>query len=120
MLGKLSPFAAAALFALSPVAVAQERLAGIAPSVESPRVTAPVWYPGDCTWIDYCAPVDYVFWRPSRDGREPQLMMTSLHGTATVQRIFPVQESRDRKVHVCMRFDPFGDLEVTCLLVPAF
>ena len=48
-----------------------------------------------------------------------QLMVTSVHGTAAVERIFPVRQSRDRRMHVCMRFDPFGGLEVTCLLVPA-
>ncbi len=46
-------------------------------------------------------------------------MFTSLHGTATMQPGFIVGESRDHRMHVCMQFDAFGTLEVTCLLVPA-
>ena len=81
--------------------------------------SAPSWYPRECAAIDYCASVEHVFWVSPTDGRPPQVSITSLHGTATVQREFVVRASKDRHMHVCMRFDPFGDLEVTCLLVPA-
>lgn len=117
MLRKSLIIAAATLCVLSPAATAQ-RLAGIAPSPSAPPTATPVWYPADCVGIDYCAPVEHVFWVAQREGRGPQLAVTSLHGTAVVQRSFAVQGSRDRQIHVCMRFDPFGDLEVTCLLVP--
>jgi hypothetical protein len=81
--------------------------------------SAPSWYPPECGVIDYCASVEYVFWTPPVEGRAPQVNITSLHGTATIQREFIVHASQDGRMHVCMRFDPFGDLEVTCLLVPA-
>src|SRR5512139_2038770 len=81
--------------------------------------SAPSWYPPECRAIDYCASVEHVFWTPPIEGRNPQVNITSLHGTATIQREFIVRASQDARMHVCMRFDPFGDLEVTCLLVPA-
>ncbi len=80
--------------------------------------SGPSWYPRECPAIDYCASVEHVFWVSPIEGRLPQVSITSLHGTATIQREFIVGASQDRHMHVCMRFDPFGHLEVTCLLVP--
>ena len=76
------------------------------------------WYPKDCIAIDHCAPLDNVIWSVPPPGAAPQLIVTSTNRTAVVQRTFAVLESKDGRAHVCMRYDPFGDLEVTCLLVP--
>jgi hypothetical protein len=76
------------------------------------------WYPPDCIVIDHCAAVEGVDWVfPSGNGN-PQLVVVTKYKAATVQRTFVVGESGDQHMHVCMRFDPFGTLEVTCLLVP--
>jgi hypothetical protein len=45
-------------------------------------------------------------------------MIASRYGQAAVHTNFPVHESKDGLTHVCMRYDPFGALEVTCLMVP--
>jgi hypothetical protein len=76
------------------------------------------WYPDTCVAVDLCAPVDNVSWQTPADGGTPQLFISSPHGKAFVSKNFPVKRSKDGRVHVCLRYDPFGDLEVTCLLVP--
>jgi hypothetical protein len=111
---------AAAVGACASIATAQDRpltIAAIAPTLIS--TSMPAWYPAKCAGIDYCAAVEHVIWAAPRDGRAAQLMFTSLHGTATAQAGFTTRDSRDHRMHVCMQFSPFGDLEVTCLLVPA-
>lgn len=75
------------------------------------------WYPQDCGRVDHCAVADEVFLKVK--GEAPsELMIFSKHRIAVVQRRFFVGQSKDQDLHVCMRYDPFGDLEVTCLLVP--
>lgn len=76
------------------------------------------WYPDACVAVDLCAPVDNVSWQTPADGSTLQLFISSPHGKAFVPKNFPVERSKDERIHVCMRYDPFGDLEVTCLLVP--
>ena len=79
----------------------------------------PDWYPSRCGTIDYCATVANVTWIPTVEGNPPQMLISSVHGNAIVRNGFAVLESADGRIHVCMRYDPFGDLEVTCLLVPS-
>lgn len=64
----------------------------------------PLQYPRECVAIDQCAPVETI----SANGR-----------VATIAAPFPVLQSADGRMHVCMRYDPFGELVVTCLLVPS-
>jgi hypothetical protein len=79
---------------------------------------SPSWYPQECIAIDHCAPVENVAWVAPIGGGAPQLAISSMRNSAVVTRTFPVLVSRDGRIHVCMRYDPFGTLEVTCLLVP--
>jgi hypothetical protein len=71
-----------------------------------------------CVAIDLCAPFNSVAWLTPIGVSTPHLAISSRHGEAFVPKDFPVQESRDERMHVCLRYDPFGDLEVTCLFVP--
>jgi hypothetical protein len=77
------------------------------------------WYPPACQSFQVCAPVFNMAWiNPDRtDG--PLVIVSSLHGNAVVPINFKAQKSQDERVHVCLQYDPFGTLEVTCLLVPA-
>jgi hypothetical protein len=79
----------------------------------------PDWYPPQCVTIDQCATVDNVKWVPAVAGGSPQLLISSVHGNAVVRNKFAVLQSEDERIHVCMRYDPFGALEVTCLLLPS-
>jgi hypothetical protein len=83
-----------------------------APSVADPD------YPPGCGTRDLCAAVVAVGWEGA-DGRAPELLLSSAHGRAALRGPFPVLAAGDGRLHVCLRHDPFGDPEVTCLLVPA-
>jgi hypothetical protein len=86
--------------------------------VSGPSALAAPWYPQECIRVDYCAPVEHVDWVVNKGGRG-QLIVSSTRRQAVVARSFAMIESQDGRFHVCMRFDPFGDLEMTCLAVPA-
>jgi hypothetical protein len=77
----------------------------------------PSWYPKECA-IEQCTAVESA-WVAPVGGGAPQLIVSSVYGQAIVQKTFPVGESEDGRIHACMRYDPFGSLEVTCLLVPS-
>jgi hypothetical protein len=87
------------------------------PLLSAHEADANAWYPPDCGVIDHCATVDEVFLKLTGEATA-RLMIFSTHRSAVVQKPFFVGASKDQALHVCMLYDPFGDLEVTCLLVP--
>ena len=91
-------------------------LATVGPALSS---EAPPWYPRECVAIDYCAVVESVIWVVSDRAKTPRPMVSSAYGKAMVPQDISLGESGDERIHVCLRYDPFGSLEVTCLLVPA-
>ena len=82
------------------------------------QVEARSWYPPQCK-IDYCWPVQNAELTPTRSGAATKLVISANGRTAIIQHLFNLQRSKDEQFHVCMRYDPFGDLEVTCLMVPS-
>jgi hypothetical protein len=52
------------------------------------------------------------------NGGLPQLVVKSKHGTAIIPHDYPVRESKDGRMHVCMRPDPWGAIDVMCLFMP--
>ena len=80
------------------------------------------WYPKDCCNDGDCAPVESVTRFVPAGGGSPQLIITSRHGSAiVVPESYPVRESKDGRMHVCLRHspsDPFGDIEIVCLFIP--
>jgi hypothetical protein len=77
------------------------------------------WYPRECIAIDYCSVVESVAWVVPDGANTPRPMVSSVHGRAIVPPSISLGESGDGRLHVCLRYDPFGSLEVTCLLVPS-
>lgn len=75
------------------------------------------WYPWECCSGRDCAPVRDMTRTVSKDG-VMRLIVTSKHGKAIVPRELPRRPSQDARMHVCMRYDAFGDLKVICLFVP--
>jgi hypothetical protein len=73
------------------------------------------WYPRECRPDYDCAPIEKLTWHVPVGGGTPQLIVTSKNGKAVVPQSFPVRESKDGRSHVCMRYDPFGTMEVICL-----
>jgi hypothetical protein len=90
----------------------------IGPGIAAPQAQAHDWYPMECCHATDCAPVDsttYIV--PTGDGI-PQMVVTSKHGTAVVSQNFPRQESKDNRMHICMRRMPNGSMRVLCLFMP--
>ena len=102
---------------IAPALLALSIAGGVA-TVWQGAASAHSWYPQVCCSGEDCAPVDYVTWIVPIGGGAAQLSITSKHGTAIVPAGFPVRESRDDHMHVCMQFDAFGAMEVICLFMP--
>ena len=75
------------------------------------------WYPLECCHAQDCAPVQSWARLVSAGGGVSQLIVTSKHGTAIVPNDLPVRESKDSRMHVCMRRD-LDYVEVICLFMP--
>jgi hypothetical protein len=76
------------------------------------------WYPRECCSDNDCAPVENAVYLVPAGAAVEQLIVRSKHGTAVVPASLPIRTSNDDRMHVCMRFDPFGEMEVICLFVP--
>lgn len=98
------------LFALS-------ALAGTALLCSTPA-SAHGWYPKECCNEMDCAPVQSMTRLVPAGGGLQQLVITSKHGKAVLPRDHPVRQSKDGRMHVCMRHDPFGEMEVICFFMP--
>jgi hypothetical protein len=72
------------------------------------------WYPLECCHDQDCAPVDRVQSLPNLDG----FYVTTALGSALVPATFPKRESKDGRMHVCLRKQPNGKMRVLCLFVP--
>jgi hypothetical protein len=75
------------------------------------------WYPLECCHAQDCAAVESSVRLVPAGGGVSQLIVTSKHGTAVVPNDLPVRESKDSRMHVCMRRD-LDYVEVTCLFMP--
>lgn len=76
------------------------------------------WYPKECCSDMDCAPVESMARFVPIGGGAAQLIVTSKHGKAIVPQNIPVRESKDSRMHVCMRYDEFGHMDVICLFMP--
>ena len=76
------------------------------------------WYPKDCCHDEDCAPVESVVRIIPTGGGTPQLIVTTKRGTTLVPLDFPVRESKDSRMHICVRADPYGGKDVMCLFMP--
>ena len=71
------------------------------------------WYPIDCCSGLDCAPVEQVQLMPNAE-----MIVTSKHGTTLVPASFPTRDSRDHRMHVCMRPDGSGSMRTICVFLP--
>lgn len=87
------------------------------------------WYPTECCHSMDCAPVtkveklgSYVATMPGFGSGTNELAlgqaMTSKHGTAIVPPTFPTRESKDHRMHICMRKDQYGVMKPICVFLP--
>jgi len=91
-------------------------LAAIAPAF------AHEWYPMECCSGMDCAPVEKTERVPIPNDPTalPMLLVTTKHGTVMIPRNFPFRESKDNRMHVCMRPTgvPADPMRLLCVFVP--
>jgi hypothetical protein len=86
------------------------------------------WYPRECCSGLDCAPVEKVEMLPgpaianmlSAPAQASQLgamLVTTRHGSVVVPADFPRRESKDNRMHACMRTDVTG-VRLLCLFLP--
>jgi len=76
------------------------------------------WYPIECCSGTDCAPVEGIARHVPTGGGIPQMVVTSKHGTAIIPQDFRAGESKDQRMHVCMRQSEIGTWDVMCLFFP--
>lgn len=72
------------------------------------------WYPIECCSGYDCAPVEQAELQHGGD----QLVVTSKHGTGIVPSAMTRRESKDHRMHVCMRKTWDGEMRVICVFLP--
>ena len=94
-------------------------------------VLAHDWYPLECCHGMDCAAVERVELMPTPTASEAggmslvpgslppgAMAVTTKHGTAIVPANFPRRESKDHRMHACMRPGEGGRMRLICLFMP--
>ena len=91
-------------------------------------VLAHDWYPLECCHGMDCAAVERVEQMPPPPDVAMSLVpmpmvpgtmaVTTKHGTAVVPANFPRRESKDHRMHACMRPGDGGRMRLICLFMP--
>ena len=77
------------------------------------------WYPLECCHAMDCAEVETSARTHPVDSAAPSnLIVTTRHGTAIVPQNFPLRESKDGRMHACMRPGEGGTMRLICIFVP--
>ena|SRR5262245_39241278 len=85
---------------------------------QSPAI-AHDWYPMECCHERDCAPVESVeTLAPASTNALATLVVTTKYGTAVVPADFPRRESKDNRMHACMRQGATGRIHLLCFFVP--
>jgi hypothetical protein len=56
--------------------------------------------------------------QPITNGSVPELIVTTRHGSAIVPKNFPIRESKDHRMHVCMIPRANGLMQIICVFLP--
>jgi hypothetical protein len=85
----------------------------------SSQATSHDWYPLECCNGVDCAPVESTaHTQPITSGSVPELIVTTRHGSAIVPKNFPIRESKDHRMHVCMIPRANGLMQIICVFLP--
>jgi hypothetical protein len=87
-------------------------------AIQSPAI-AHEWYPMECCHGRDCAPVESAeTLAPAGTNGLATLVVTTKYGTAIVPADFPRRESKDNRMHACMRQGATGRIHLLCFFVP--
>ena len=87
--------------------------------------TAHDWYPIECCSGMDCAPVEKVEILSVQSAGimgsttlPGTMMITTMHGSVIVPGNFPRRESKDNRMHACIRASASGSPRLICLFMP--
>jgi hypothetical protein len=87
------------------------------------------WYPMECCHGMDCAPVEKVelltsstianmLSTPAQAAPAGGMLVTTKHGSVIVPANFPRRESKDHRMHACMRPSQGGAMRLICIFMP--
>jgi hypothetical protein len=87
------------------------------------------WYPMECCHGMDCAPVEKVeiitapaianmLSTPAQAAPLSSMLVTTKHGSVIVPANFPRRESKDHRMHACMRPSQGGSMRLICIFLP--
>jgi hypothetical protein len=87
------------------------------------------WYPMECCSGLDCAPVEKVeivqppavasfLPNPANASTVGGMLVTTKHGSVLVPANFPRRESKDHRMHACMRASQGGAMRLICIFMP--
>lgn len=76
------------------------------------------WYPVECCNGGDCEPVESVMRIYPPGGGMPQLLVTTKRGSTLLPANFPVRQSKDSRMHICVRGTEYGRDDVKCFFMP--
>jgi hypothetical protein len=87
------------------------------------------WYPMECCSARDCADVEKVemlpgpsiasmLAAPAQADSLGGMLVTTRHGSVVVPANFPRRESKDNKMHACMRPSDTGGMRLLCIFLP--
>ena len=88
------------------------------------------WYPMECCSSMDCAPVEKVemlpgpaiasmLSTPAQADSLGAMLVTTMHGSVVIPANFPRRESKDNRMHACMRPGPGGtSMRLICIFMP--
>jgi hypothetical protein len=87
------------------------------------------WYPMECCHSMDCAPVEKVemipgpgiaslLSSPAQASALGAMLVTTKHGSVVVPANFPRRESKDHRMHACMRPGQGGTMRLICIFLP--
>ena len=81
-------------------------------------VTAHEWYPKECCNDHDCVPVQSVERVVPAGGGDPYLVVKSARGYAVIRSNFPVRQSKDGRMHICIGHYDRDEFEPICFFAP--
>ena len=87
-------------------------------SFQPSSIAAHEWYPKECCNDHDCVPVESVERVVPSGGGEPYLVVKSTRGNAVIRSNFPVRQSKDGRMHICIGHYDRDESEPICFFAP--
>lgn len=84
----------------------------------APKADAHEWYPMECCSGLDCAPAESTAYVVLTGEVLPHLVVTTKMGTVVIPHNTKWRDSKDNRMHVCMRPNGDGTMQLLCIFAP--